>query len=141
MVALANVRDALSTRLNTATGIYATQYDGRASVAPAPSVGYVEKEFDPTTAEAITVGLSSEVERTGLYVIRLYSPSSGGALLDALADAVLAVFPRHLDLAVTGGFVLRVRGDIAPTRGLLTASTAGRSAIAVTVPWRVRSVD
>jgi hypothetical protein len=141
VIALANVRDALSTRLNTAAGIYATQYDGTASKTPVPSVGYVEKDFVPATTEAITVGISSEVERTGLYVIRLYSPTSGGALLDALADAVLAVFPRHLDLAVTGGFVLRVRGDLGPFRGQLTASTAGRSAIAITVPWRVRSVD
>jgi hypothetical protein len=141
MVALANVRDALSTRLNTATGIYATQYDGRASVTPAPSVGYVEKEFDPATAEAITVGTSPEMERDGFYFVRLYSPTGGGAALDALADVVLAVFPAHLDLAVTGGFVLRVRGDFAPRRGKIEATTAGRSAIAVTVPWRVRSVD
>jgi hypothetical protein len=140
VIALEDVRDALATRLATTAGLYATRYDGTASVTPAPSVGYVESDFVPATTAAITVGLNSEVERTGLYVVRLYSPTGGGTALDALADAVLAVFPRHLDLAVSGGFVLRVRGDIGPFRGQLTASNAGRSAIAVTVPWRVRSV-
>jgi hypothetical protein len=141
VIALASVRDALSTRLNTTPGIYATQYDGTASVKPIPSVGYVEKDFSPSTATAITVGPNGTVERTGLYVVRLYSPSNGGTALDALADAVLAVFPRYLDLAVSGGFVLRIDGGIAPTRDDLVASTAGRSAIAVTIPWRIRSVD
>jgi hypothetical protein len=141
MVAMADVRDALSTRLNTASGIYATQYDGTAAIAPAPSVGYVEKDFDPTAAAAITVGTDPEMERDGLYVVRLYSPTAGGAAIDDKADAVLAVFPPHLDLAVTGGFVLRVRGDFAPRRDATVASTAGRSAVRITIPWRIRSSD
>jgi hypothetical protein len=141
MVAMAAVRDALSTRLNTTAGIYATQYDGRARIAPAPSVGYVEKDFDPTTATAITIGLDAEMERDGLYLPTLYSPSGGGSAIDALADAVLAVFPKHLDLAVSGGFVLRVRGDFAPRRDATVASTAGRSAVRITIPWRIRSSD
>jgi hypothetical protein len=142
VIDLADVRDALSTRLNTVSGIYAAQYDGTASVAPAPSVGYVEKVFVPATAQVITVAETSpEVERTGLYLPRLYSPTGGGSALDDLADDVLAAFPAHLDLAVSGGFVVRIRGDIAPTRGELVASTAGRSAVLVTIPWRIRSAD
>jgi hypothetical protein len=141
MVAMANVRNALSTRLNTASGIYATQYDGTARIAPAPSVGYVEKDFDPTTAQAITVAIDPEMERDGIYFVRLYSPTAGGTAIDALADTVLAVFPVGLDLAVTGGFVLRVRGDFAPRRDATVASTAGRSAVRISIPWRIRSSD
>src|SRR5436190_4684816 len=99
MLLLGGVRDALDTRLATTSGLYALRYNGTVTITPAPSVGYVETEFVPATTETITLGPSSEVERTGLYIVRLYSPTGGGTALDALADTTLAVFPRALALA------------------------------------------
>lgn len=141
MIALDDVRDALATQLGTVSGLPTLRFNGTAAVAPAPSSAYVEEDFVPATAEAITIGTDGEVERTGLYVVRLYSATGGGSTLDALADSVLAAFERYTALAVSGGFVVRIRGDIAPARGQIIASTAGRSAIAVTIPWRLRSAD
>lgn len=141
MVQLEGVRDALATQLGTVTGLPTTRYNGIAAVAPAPSVPYVEEDFVPATAEAKTVGRDSEVERTGMYFVRLYSATGGGATLDALADDVLAVFPRNLALATSDGAFVRISGDFAPRRGQVVASTAGRSVVAIDVKWWLRSFD
>jgi hypothetical protein len=141
VIALEGVRDVLNTRLGTVSGIYATRYIGTASVTPAPSVGYVEAEFRPATAEAITLGTDGVVERTGLYFVRLYSPTGGGTALDALADTTLAAFERGVTLTTADSAQVRISGRPAPSRTELVASTAGRSAVLLTIPWQVRTAD
>lgn len=141
MIALANVQAALDTQRDTLVGIPSVKYDGTAPVAPAPSVAYVETDFVPATAQSITVGRPAEVERTGLYVVRFYSATGGASTLDDLADGLLALFPHGADFAVSGSNPVRIRGDLAPWRGLITATTAGRSVVTVTIPWRTRSAD
>lgn len=140
MISLTDVQQALDNQRDTLGTLPAIKYDGSAPVAPAPSVPYLETDFIPATAQLITIGRSGEVERTGLYVLRLYSASGQAGTMDDLADDVLALFPHTADFTYNGA-VVRIRGDIAPWRGLVTVGTAGRSYVTITIPWRTRSAD
>jgi hypothetical protein len=141
VIALAGVETALQTQLYTVSGLPTTRYVGTASIAPAPSVAYVETEFVPATTTAITMGMDGEVAREGGYFVRLYSATGGASTLAALADAVLAAFERGTALLTAGSDVVRIKGRPAPKRGGLIATTAGRSAVLVEIYWFVQTAD
>jgi hypothetical protein len=142
MIALEGVRDALATRLATASGIPATRYDGTASVSPAPSVPYAEADFLPSHGGRITLGATgAEVQREGLYVVRLFSATGDSDTLDDDADAVLAVFPHDLTLTTANGETVRIKGRPVPWRGMIERAHAGRSVVVITIPWWTQTVD
>jgi hypothetical protein len=128
MIALEGVRDALATRLATASGIPATRYDGTASVSPAPSVAYVEADFVPSGTERVTLALTgADVKRDGLYVVRWFSATGDSDTLDDAADAVLAVFPTNLTLTTANGETVRVKTrPVARTDRTVACRTIGR---------------
>jgi hypothetical protein len=142
VIALERVRDALATRLATASGIPATRYDGTAAISPAPSVAYVEADFVPATATRTTLGASgAEVVRDGFYVVRWFSATGDADTLDDAADAVLAVFPHTLTLLTSSGEVVHIHGRPAPKRGTIELAHAGRSVVPITIAWWTQTVD
>jgi hypothetical protein len=142
VIALERVRDALATRLATASGIPSIRYDGTASVSPAPSAAYIEADFVPATATRSTIGATgAEVVRDGLYVVRWYSATGDADTLDDGADAVLAVFPGGLTLLTSSSEVVRIHTRPAPYRGLIQLAHAGRSVVPITIAWWTQTVD
>lgn len=79
------------------------------------------------------------VAETGLYVVTLYGLEDAGlSALTALAQGILGLF-KPGDAVTVGANVVRVRGDVAPTRGPIRAGPSGWSTVTITIPWRVLS--
>ena len=105
-----------------------------------PDVGswYVEEEYVPGTSALITGPQSGGlVEETGLYVLHVNGRTNDGPLaLHKVANALLALYAPGSAQTLSDGSILRVRGDIGPTRGQLLEAQAGWSTVIMTIPWR-----
>lgn len=93
-------------------------------------------------------GVGGVVEVTPMWVVKIYTPTSGAFLAagraasDAYADAILGLFPPKLGLTLSTGDLVRVRTDVAPYRGQLQPSgAAGFAVVTVTIPLRGDAVN
>jgi hypothetical protein len=141
VIALAGVEDALQAQLYTVSGLPTLRYVGITPIAPAPSVAYVETDFQPTSASAVGMTMAGDVAREGLYAVRLYSATGGASTLGTLADSVLAAFERGRSFVTADGSAVRISGRPAPVRGGIEATTAGRSAVLIKIFWFVQTAD
>ena len=105
---------------------------------PAVGVPYVEEDYVPATVALLGLTPSGYVETRGLYMIRWYGVANSGlGDLTAGVDALLALFPPESTIVAATGEVIRIRGDVAPTRSQIRQIQPGRAMIAVTIPWRI----
>lgn len=104
---------------------------------------YVEEEYDPSPPSRLrTFGAGGQVDHYGLYFLRIGFPSNVGMLAPArLIDELLELFYPSWSTTLSNGDVLRIRGDIGPSRSRTLADGAGWSVIPVTIPWWVQSTN
>jgi hypothetical protein len=80
------------------------------------------------------------VEETALYVLRIYAPAGAGVKdLNAQLGRILARFAPGTPITASDGTVVRVRGDVAPTRSQITNDSPGWAVSTVTIPVRMLS--
>lgn len=111
---------------------------------PTTGVEYIEEQYVPGPSSLLGLRAGGVVETTGLYIVNWYSVANQGVTQPSVnADAVLALFPPGAAVAtMTDGNVVRVRGDVAPSRGQLRqAKQAGFAIIPITIPWRVQTYN
>lgn len=109
---------------------------------PVAGEAYCEEDYVPGTKTLLTANASSGVvEDTGLYVIRWYGLANiASHTIAASVDALLARFTPGTWLTA-GSNAVRIRSDVAPTRGQLLATGDGWAVCTVTIPWRCYSTN
>lgn len=117
------------------------------NIAFTPTEGqpYVAEQFVPAmqTLQGLLTG--GTIETRGLYVIQWYGMlGTGLGALTAGVDALLALFPPGAAFTASTGAIVRVRGDVAPTRGPIRyddsrTGVPGWAVVAVRIPWVVYS--
>lgn len=101
---------------------------------------FVEEDWLPGPVEQSTLGAYGVVESLPQYVLRFYGvANTGNDALNAVADAVLDVFPPRTELVLSSGNWLSVRTSPAPYRGQLLQAEPGRPVVPITIPLRFRS--
>ena len=112
------------------------------TLAPVTGRPYIEETFVPATSSLLSSpGLGGIAEDTGLYVIRWYGKANTGlAAIGDGASAILELFKPGTAVTVADGS-LRVRGDLGPWRGAITADLPGWSVTTITIPWRLYSTN
>jgi len=133
-----NVQLALRAKVLTLSSLPDVRAWENIDTNPASGTPYVEEDYVPATA--VLKGLTSGglTETRGLYVIRWYGVANTGlGDLTAGVDALLALFPAESTITAKTGEVIRIRGDVAPTRGQMRQIQPGRVMIAVTIAWSV----
>jgi hypothetical protein len=104
-----------------------------------PTTGrpYIEESFVPASSRVWTFPANGgHVRETGLYVIRWYGVSRGGAeAIRAAVDAVKVQLSPGTGLTLSDGSTVRVRADTGPYTGELRRIEGGWSVLTLTVPW------
>jgi hypothetical protein len=99
---------------------------------------FVEEDYVPGPEREIVPGV---METDPLYVLRLYFPSGFGVAGPyAVADALKRRYRPRQQMALSTGYVLKVRESPAPYRGQLTQRN-GRAMIPVTIPCRTLTAN
>ena len=109
----ATISAALSARLNTVAGGYQVQWENAPFTPPAGV--YLAEAFLPATTLAVGVSSASSDEYSGIYQVTVMAPkgaTKGPAR--AAADAVLAHFPRGLELTRDNIKVTVLRSSMGP---------------------------
>lgn len=108
-------------------------YENVASV-PTANVPYVEEEYLPGGANAITIGSGGTLRVTPTYVLRCHGRVNVGiGALRAQTDALLAHCKPGTSWLVDG-HTLRVRHDVAPFPSPLTVTDDGWAVVTLSVP-------
>lgn len=108
----ATISAALSARLATLVG-YQVQWENAPFTPPAGV--YLAEAFLPATTLAVGISNASSDEYSGIYQVSVMAPK--GATKGpprVAADAVLALFPRGLQLTRTGITVTILRASMGP---------------------------
>jgi hypothetical protein len=108
----ATISAALSARLNTLAG-YQVQWEN--SPFTPPSGVYLAESFLPAATLAVGISNASSDEYSGIYQVSVMAPK--GATKGpprVAADAVLALFPRGLQLTRSGITVTILRASMGP---------------------------
>lgn len=96
---------------------------------------WADEQYLPGPVQGKTVGPLADLEVRPTYVLTLYGMAKYGAgALYKAADALVNLFPPRDALTLSTGDVLRVRSDVAPSRGQLRHTDPGWAAVPVTVP-------
>lgn len=105
---------------------------------PTPGVPYVEEDYVPATSTLLGLFKGGTIEDTALYVFRWYDVAGRGtAAINTGISALLARFAPGTAIVAGDGSIVRVRGDVAPTRSQITNPAPGWAMSAVTIPVRV----
>lgn len=103
---------------------------------------YVDEDYVPATCTLRGLTSGGLVEDTGLYVVKWAALANTGApTAIAGPNALLALFPPGLALTASDGSIVRIRGDIGPTRGQGLSDGDGRTVYPVTIPFRVHTFN
>lgn len=112
---------------------------------PTPGEWYVDEDYLPGPGSVETFGgTGGDMQVEPMYVLTLNGMSGDGAgALYRVATAILHLFPPRLALPVATGDVLRVRSDVAPTRGQLRLDPVNpaRALVTVTIPLWMRTAN
>ena len=115
----------------------AREYENVAFTPPA-GAPYVEEDYVPATSELRGLVKAGTVEDTAMYVLRWYGiAGQGTSAMNTGVQAILALFRPGDRFTATDGTVIRVRGDVAPTRSQIINAPDGRPVATVTIPIRV----
>lgn len=84
----------------------------------------------------------ARVEETGLYLLDYVGLANYGEDgIRKAADAIKALYPPTLELAIGGSSYLRVRADFGPWAGEVIPDENGFARCTITIPWRARSFN
>lgn len=134
----AAIKLALRNHALTVSGIPAARAWENKGYTPVVGTPYLEEDFVPATVTLRGLVKGGAIETTGLYVLKWYGLANVGTSdIDAGTQAILDAFPPGSTLALTSGDVVRIRGDVAPSRGQVIPVTPGWACIPVTVAWRL----
>lgn len=105
---------------------------------PTEGVQFVEEDYVPATTTLLGLVRGGTVEVTALYVLRWYVPAGTGvkALNDGIT-ALLALFEPGTGITASDGTIVRVRGDIGPSRSQITNPTPGWAVSTIAIPVRI----
>jgi hypothetical protein len=114
------------------------------ALTPVQGRPHVEEQFIPGPGNLVTLGTFGQMLYEPMYQLALYGIANAGlGAVVKYADAILALFPPKLALTLTGGDILRVRGDVAPFRGqmIFRQDLPGHAVVPVTIPFRVETFN
>lgn len=131
-----NIQLAFRARMTSLSVLPAVRAWENIDTNPPTGQPYVEEDYVPATVALQGLTASGYIETRGLYVIRWYGVANTGlGDLTAGVDALLALFPPGSTFAAKTGEIVRVRGDVAPSRSQMRQIQPGRAMIAVTIPF------
>lgn len=110
---------------------------------PPDGVPWVEEQYIPGPQYLYGISQQSRHFVEPQYNVKIHVPSNVGTrAAHAYATAILNLFPPSLVLtALPNGDVLKVRGDVGPSRGQLLPSLPGFVVVPITIPFRLNSVN
>jgi hypothetical protein len=133
----------LALRLRAKPALPTIRESENVAFTPPATDPYSEEDFVPATATLRTMpAQGGTVVMTGLYVLRWFGVSGDGtAAMNAGLTALLAKFAPGLAITAGDGTVVRVREDVAPTRGQIMNLDNGRPVATVTIPWWLQTTN
>lgn len=110
---------------------------------PPDGIPWVEEQYIPGPQYLYGISALSRHFVEPMYNVKVHVPSDVGTrAAHAYATALLNLFPPSLVLtALPNGDVLKVRGDVGPSRGQLLHSLPGFVVVPITIPFRLSSVN
>lgn len=126
---------ALKNRLLTVSGLPVRAAENKA-YTPTPGTAYLTESLVPATQELVGLTPDGPVKYTGLYVVTLYCLPDTGLAVSTSADAILAKFAPGSTLTTTDNTTVRIRGDIAPTRGQVR-DIDGWAVCTISIPYQI----
>ena len=102
------IHQLLDAQLATVPGLPSFQAENKRTKAGSTSA-FSRSTLLPARPDLLSIGVNSVAELRGLYQVDLYYPTGEGtANADAMADAIVAAFPRSVQLE-SGAVNVRVR--------------------------------
>lgn len=115
-------------------------YENKA-ITPVAREPYCTEEYLPGGASVETIGANADLEVRPTYVLNLFAPQDTGiGALSRTADALITHCAPKTAIAV-GADVLRVRGDVVPSRTAIRQLADGWAVCSLSIPLRLRTLN